>query len=249
MYLIKKVSEISGVSVRTLHHYDKIGLLSPRRIDNGYRYYNEEDLSLLQTILYYKYLGFSLAQVKEILDKTESDQLVHLRRQLTLMQAEKERLLTLINTLEKTIKSIERKMNMSTKEKFMGFTPQDNQKYKRAAIEKYGAAVIEQAGQKQRGKEQLVADGFNKIFFAFSDNLSNGLAATAKENIDLAAALHRHLCQYAFDCSTEVFSKIGFGYVQNDEFKQNIDKFGAGTAQYVCDAIQKYAAQSIAARD
>ncbi len=244
MYLIKKVSEISGVSVRTLHHYDQIGLLSPQREDNGYRYYSEEDLSLLQTILYYKYLGFSLAQVKELLFKREEDQLVHLKRQLALMQNEKNRLLTLIDTLQKTIKAKERKINMSTTEKFKGFTYQDNQKYKQAAIDKYGKAVIEQAIEKQKGKEQELTDGFNKIFFAFSDNMSNGLVATAKENIALAKALHQHLCQYAFDCSSKVFSQIGRGYVQNDEFKKNIDKFGAGTAQYVCDAIQQYVAET-----
>ena len=64
MYLIKQVSEISGVSVRTLHHYDEIGLLSPKKQENGYRYYSDEELSQLQTILYYKYLGFSLKEIK-----------------------------------------------------------------------------------------------------------------------------------------------------------------------------------------
>ena len=60
MFLIKKVSEISGVSVRTLHHYDELGLLSPKKHENGYRYYSEDDMSFLQMILFYKYLGFPL---------------------------------------------------------------------------------------------------------------------------------------------------------------------------------------------
>ena len=67
MYLIKQVSEISGVSVRTLHHYDEIGLLSPKKQENGYRYYSDEELSQLQTILYYKYLGFSLKEIKSLM--------------------------------------------------------------------------------------------------------------------------------------------------------------------------------------
>ena len=104
MYLIKKVSEISGVSVRTLHHYDEIRLLSPEKYKNGYRYYSEDDLSKLQAILFYKYLGFSLKQIKELLAEEESEILPHLRKQLTLMQNEKQRLLTLIDTLKKTIK-------------------------------------------------------------------------------------------------------------------------------------------------
>ena len=81
MYLIKKVSEISGVSVRTLHHYDEIGLLSPRKNENGYRYYSEDDMSLLQMILFYKYLGFTLKQIKELLQQDENALLTHLKKQ------------------------------------------------------------------------------------------------------------------------------------------------------------------------
>ena len=85
MYLIKQVSEISGVSVRTLHHYDEIGLLSPKKQENGYRYYSDEELSQLQTILYYKYLGFSLKEIKSLMTQNEDNLLSHLKHQLKLM--------------------------------------------------------------------------------------------------------------------------------------------------------------------
>ena len=240
MYLIKYVSEISGVSVRTLHHYDEIGLLSPQKKENGYRYYTEEDMTFLQMILFYKYLGFSLKTIKELLKKEDGEVLYHLKAQLKLMQKEKQKLLTLIETLEKTIESKERKVSMSTKEKFKGFSYQDNQKYKQAAIDLYGREVMEEAFQKQKGKEQELTNGFNRIFFAFSENKSNGLSTTAQENIQLAEELHKHLCRYAFDCPMDVFSSIAYGYVQNQEFKNNLDQFGDGTAQYVCDAVQQY---------
>ncbi len=236
MYLIKKVSEISGVSVRALHHYDKIGLLSPQKQKNGYRYYSEEDMSFLQMILFYKYLGFTLKKIKELLKQEDGEILNNLRIQLDLMQKEKQKLLTLIDTLEKTIASQERRVTMSTKEKFNGFTYRDNQKYKQAAMDMYGKEVIEKAIE----KEQELTDGFNEIFFAFSKNMSNGLKSISKKNIDLAEKLHKHLCKYSFDCKIDVFSSIGYGYVQNIEFKNNLDKFGDGTAQYVCDAIQQY---------
>lgn len=240
MYLIKEVSEMSGVSVRTLHHYDEIGLLSPQKKENGYRYYSEEDISFLQMILFYKYLGFPLKKIKLLLKEEDMEVLSHLRKQLDLMQHEKEKLLTLIETLEKTILSQERRITMSNQEKFTGFVYQDNDQYKEAAIDKYGKEVVEQAIEKQKGKEQELTDGFNQIFFAFADNMTQGLNPTAKENIALAEQLHKHLCTYSFDCSLEVFSSIGYGYVQNPEFKKNIDQFGEGTAQYVCDAIQQY---------
>ena len=145
MFLIKKVSEISGVSVRTLHHYDEIGLLSPKKNENGYKYYSEDDMSFLQMILFYKYLGFPLKQIKELLKQEDPEILYHLKKQLVLMQKEKQKLLTLIDTLEKTIESRERKFTMSTKEKFKGFTYQDNEKYKQKAIDLYGKEVIEEA--------------------------------------------------------------------------------------------------------
>ena len=145
MFLIKKVSEISGVSVRTLHHYDEIGLLSPKKNEKGYRYYSEDDMSFLQMILFYKYLGFPLKQIKELLKQEDPEILYHLKKQLVLMQKEKQKLLTLIDTLEKSIESRERKFTMSTKEKFKGFTYQDNEKYKQKAIDLYGKEVIEEA--------------------------------------------------------------------------------------------------------
>ncbi len=243
MYLIKKVSEISGVSVRTLHHYDDIGLLSPRKEKNGYRYYTDENMSTLQSILFYKYLGFSLKQIKYLLITGDDDLLIHFKNQLELMQKEKARLLTLIETLKKTIEANERRMNMSTEEKFKGFMFEDNNKYKEAAIEAYGREVIENSTLKQKGKEKEIADSFNNIFFAFADNMAKGLQATEKENLSLAKELHEHICKYAFDCSIDVFSKIGCVYVQNEEFKNNIDKFGAGTAKYVY-AIAKYVSES-----
>ena len=244
MYMIKKASEISGVSVRTLHHYDEIGLLSPQKSENGYRYYSEEDMAYLQTILFYRYLGFPLKQIKLLLEKKDVDRITHLKKQLILMQNEKEKLLTLIETLEKTIAHEERKHTMSIKEKFNGFTYQDNSKYKQAAIDLYGKEVVENAIERQKGKEQEITDGFNEIFFAFSDNMSKGMSAGSKDNIELAEKLHKHLCQYSFDCPTDVFSSIGFGYAQNADFKNNIDQFGDGTAQYVCDAIQKYVSEA-----
>lgn len=239
MYLIKRASEISGVSVRTLQYYDKIGLLRPMKQENGYRYYTEEDMSLLQMILYYKYLGFNLKDISTMINQNKSEILGNFKKQLLLMNEEKERLLTLIDTLEKTIESMEREMDMKVEDKFKGFKYEDSLRYKGEAIEKYGE-VVEESYKRQRGREEEIAGIFNDIFLGFAGNASRGIDAINDENIKLAERLHKHIIDVAFDCSLEVFSKIGYGYVCDDEFKKNIDKFGKGTAQYVCDAIQEY---------
>ena len=244
MYMIKKASEISGISVRMLHHYDEIGLLSPQKSDNGYRYYTEEDMAYLQTILSYRYLGFPLKQIKALLEKDDTKLLTHLKKQLILMQNEKEKLLTLIETLQKTIKYEERKITMSAKEKFRGFVYQDNKKYEKIAVDKYGKDVVEKSMEKKKGKEKESTEKLNQIFTSFAENMVKGLKATSKENVDLSTILHEYICQYSFDCSIEAFSGIGYGYKENQEFKTNIDKFGIGTAEYVCDSIQKYVSEA-----
>jgi len=214
MYHIKEAAQLSGVSVKTLHHYDKIGLLVPLKSENGYRTYSQEDLERLQVILYYKYLGFSLEKIAELLKEERTDLLPHLTRQLDYLTQEREHLDTLISTLQKTIQEQKGEREMSIQEKFAGFNYQDHQKYHHEAVE--------------------------KVFQALSQNLQAGLPATATENQEQAAKLLQAIRTYGFDCSVEVFGYIGKGYVYNPEFKENIDKFGPGTAQYTSDVIAHY---------
>ena len=166
-----------------------------------------------------------------------------LKRQLNLMQKEKEKLLTLMETLQKTIDYEERKSTMSTKEKFRGFVYQDNQKYEEMAIDKYGKGVIEKSMENLKGKEVEFTEELNRIFTSFAENMAKGVKATSKESVELAKSLHEHICQYSFNCSIEAFSGIGYGYKENPDFKGNIDRFGIGTAEYACDSIQKYVSE------
>lgn len=240
MYHIKEAAQLSGVSVKTLHHYDKIGLLVPLKSENGYRSYSQEDLERLQVIPYYKYLGFSLEKIAELLKEEKSDLLPHLTRQLDYLTRERERLDTLISTLQKTIQDQKGEINMTLQEKFTGFSYQDNQKYHQEAVEKYGQEVMDQALERQKGHEDEATAAFNQVFRALSQNLQAGLPAKATENQEQAAKLLQAIRTYGFDCSVDVFGHIGKGYVYNPEFKENIDKFGLGTAQYTSDAIAAY---------
>ena len=240
MYHIKEAAELSGVSVKTLHYYDKIGLLVPVKSENGYRTYSQEDLERLQVILYYKYLGFSLDQIAELLAEETSNLLPHLTRQLDYLTQERQRLDTLISTLQKTIQEQKGERNMTIEEKFTGFSYQDTQKYHQEAVEKYGQEVMDQALERQKGREDEATRTFNQVFQVFAKNLQAGLPVTEFENQEAAAKLLDAIRTYGFDCSIEVFGHIGKGYVYNPEFKGNIDKFGAGTAQYTSDVIASY---------
>lgn len=151
MYQIKEAAQLSGISVKTLHHYDKIGLLIPQKSANGYRIYSESDLERLQIILFYKYVGFSLKEIAELLSQQEQELLPHLNKQLQFLQQERKHLDTLISTLQKTIQAQKGERKMTTQEKFVGFTYQDHQNYRDQAVEKYGQAVIDEAASRSRG--------------------------------------------------------------------------------------------------
>lgn len=244
MYLVQEAAKMSGVSVRTLHYYDHIGLLSPDKKENNYRLYSEEDLDRLQQILFYKYLGFPLKAIKDLMSHSQDQRLIQLKEQLDLLTQEEKKIHTLIQTLEKRIQSEERGTTMSNQDKFKGFRPEDAIPYREEAVSRYGEACILASEAKQKGQEADVAELFNQIFFQFSDHKKTGFLSQDPNNHDLAEKLHQLICTYGFDCQLDVFEKIGLGYVTDPRFKSNLDKFGDGLAQYVSEAISSYVANN-----
>ncbi len=212
----------------------------PLKSENGYRTYSQEDLERLQVILYYKYLVFSLEKIAELLKEEKTDLLPHLARQLDYLTRERQHLDTLISTLQKTIQDQKGERKMTIEEKFTGFSYQDTKKYHQEVVDKYGQEVMDQALERQKGREEEATRAFNRVFQVLAKNFQAGLPVTASENQEEAAKLLDAIRTYGFDCSIEVFGHIGKGYAYNPEFKENIDKFGAGTAQYTSDVIAFY---------
>lgn len=239
-YQVQEVAKISGVSVRTLHYYDEVGLLCPEKSENGYRLYEEEELNKLQMILYYKFLGFSLKNIKELMMSNPSNRLTKMKEQLSLLKKEEKKLRKLVKTLEKTIAEEEGGKKMKVAEKFEGFTLKELKTYRAEATLKYGEAVIQASEEKQMGKEERMIYEFNQVFSSFADNKRKEISASSNESKDLAKRLHEMIRTYGFDCTKEVFRSIGKGYVADKRFKENIDRFGEGVAQYIFDAIESY---------
>lgn len=236
---INEVAKVSEVSSRTLHYYDEIGLLKPTKLENGYRVYTENDLDKLQQILFYKFLGFKLSKISEILNN-KSNKLEILEEQRQLILKEKSRYEQILNTIENTIKSHKGERNMSIEEKFSGFKLEDVKKYEQSAKEKYGEEVIEEAKNRQKGKEDIVNEKFNSVFRELAEYKRLGLELSDDKVQEQVDRLYSHLREYGFDCTIEVFSYIGKGYSTNPEFKNNIDRFGEGVAEYISKAIEYY---------
>ena len=236
---INEVAKLTGVSARTLQYYDEIGLLVPEKLNNGYRDYSDENLDKLQKILFYRFLKFKLNEIKELLDG-DIDSLKILEQQRELILKEKEKFEIILHNIEKTIKTYKGEQKMTIEEKFNGFKKEDLNKYEDEAIEKYGKSTIEESKKRQSGKEDIVAEKFNSVFRSMAEYRKNNINIEEKEVQLKVEELYNYMNKYAFDCSVEVFSYIGKGYYQNPEFKNNIDKFGEGVAEYTSKAIDAY---------
>ncbi|MBK8506692.1 MAG: MerR family transcriptional regulator [Saprospiraceae bacterium] len=146
-YTVKKLAQMSGVSVRTLHHYDKIGLLHPlMRTEARYRFYGEEELLKLQQILFYKELDFSLDAIKVILDDPSFEIINALKQQRSCLSQKKQRLEKLVKTIDKTIDHIkEQKIMLTLEELYEGINPEIATKYRIEIQEKYGSDIIQKS--------------------------------------------------------------------------------------------------------
>jgi len=138
-YTAKELSKIAGVSVRTLHYYDKIGLLKPAiRTEAKYRLYGEQQLLKLQQILFYKELGFPLKEIIEILDAPDFDVLNALKNHKVALISKQERISVMLNTIDKTMLNLKGKKMITNDELYEGFTVTEKEKIREEAIEKFG---------------------------------------------------------------------------------------------------------------
>ena len=245
---INEVVKLTGVSARTLQYYDEIGLLIPQKLDNGYRDYTEENLEKLQKILFYRFLKFKLNDIKELLEG-DFDNLKILEQQRELILREKEKFEVILHNIEKTISNYKGEQTMTIEEKFNGFKKEDLNKYENQAVEKYGKDTIEESKKRQSGREEKVAEEFNEVFRSMAKFKDENVDVAEKEVQSKVEDLYNNMNEYAFDCSIEVFSYIGKGYVHNPEFKKNIDKFGEGVAEYTSKAIEKYCSDRLNKKD
>lgn len=157
-YSAKGLSKIAGVSVRTLHHYDEIGLLKPAiRTEAKYRLYGEDELLKLQQILFFKELDFPLKEIIDILDNPDFDVMKALKSHQQALISRQERISIMLNTIEKTVSNLKGKKMITDKELYEGFSKENVTKIRNEAIENYGLEKVETSENylKKLSKEQL----------------------------------------------------------------------------------------------
>ncbi|AUW97243.1 MerR family transcriptional regulator [Streptococcus pluranimalium] len=245
MYLIKEAAQISGVTIRTLHHYDQIGLLKADKSENGYRYYTNEDIEKIKIIRYYRFLGFSLEKIRKIMNEKDFDSIKVLQSQLEMLADEKNKILVLMENIQRTIDAKKLRLENRASNKFDGFTLLDNIEYQSKALEQFGKEVMIETSKRQKGIELEVNEYFNDIFIKFAQAMDREIRPKEKEVQNTCLELYDTLNKYAFDCTLEVFGIIGNTYYNNLEFRKNIDKFGDGLAEYISKSIAKFVTNNI----
>ena len=237
---IKEFAELTGVSVRTLHYYDEIGLLKPSFVDeqNGYRFYNEASLERMQEILFYREMDFSLRSIGELLASPTYDKRKALAEQKRLLILKKARLERLIIALEEAEKGV---ITMNAFDNTEYETAR--QQYEDEAKQRWGTTDAYKESQTKtadysKDKWNGVLAGMNGIFAEFANCKNCGESAADKTAQQLVKKLQDYITANFYHCTDEILAGLGQMYVCDERFKNNIDSNGEGTAEFVSEAIK-----------
>lgn len=235
---IKEFADFTGVSVRTLHYYDEIGLLTPAVVDRytGYRFYDENSLLRMQEILFYRELDFSLKSIGEILSSPNYDKRKALKEQKQLLILKKERLERLISAIDSAVKG---------ENVMKAFDNSEFEKYKAEAKEKWDStdAYKEHAERTKNYSKQKwndLAEGMDHIMAEFALCMRKDESPDSTEAQSLVKMLQNHITKNYYLCTNEILAGLGQMYVADERFKNNIDKHADGTAAFICEAITVY---------
>jgi DNA-binding transcriptional MerR regulator len=247
-YTVHQVAHMAQVSVRTLHHYDQIGLLRPRkRTESNYRLYEEDDLLQLQQILFYRELEFPLEQIGRILADPSFDRVEALRNHRIRLEKEAERILTLLQTVDRTILRLtEKNIMLTDDELYDGLGKEKGERYEREAMEMYDPKVVAETNRKIR---QMSKEEWNAVKRE-GDEVSKLLASLMDQDpasaaVQAAIARHYAWIEIFFHASAAVYRGLGDGYAGNDDFRATYDKYRAGLADFMQKAMHIYADRNL----
>ncbi len=242
-YSVKKLSQMAGISVRTLHHYDKIGLLKPAfRSDKGYRYYQRKQLLALQQILFFKELGFPLEKIRAVLEDPEFDLLKALYYHRKQLQLNQKRLGLLLKTVDKTILELKNKKEMmDDKDIYEGFSKEQKEAIRMEVAHRWGKDELEATEDRIRalGKEgwqdhKKKGEEINHLLADLID------LEPESPQVQQAIALHHRYMNLFYEVTVERYRGLAQMYVSDDRFKAYYEKYKEGLAEFIKAAILIY---------
>lgn len=242
-YSVKQLAKLAGVSVRTLHYYDEIGLLRPQRNpSNGYRAYDPPGLLRLQQILFLRELGLSLQKIQAYLDKPDFDLLTALEQHREALNERKAHLEQLVQTVERTIQYLKGNIYMDNKALFTGFTEEEERRYTEEARQTYGdskefkESVTRWGSYTKEDKKRIMEEGgavYTEILAAMPFGPESPQAQAGVKR------WHQHL-RYFYEPSTEILLGLGDLYNENPDFGAIFKRMHPELAEFMRQAIQHY---------
>ena len=242
-FTVGQVADLAGVSVRTLHHYDTVGLVVPSsRSASGYRLYRGADLERLQQVLVWRRLGFALEQVADLLDASGLDRREALVRQRDLLDERLEQLTAVRALVERTLRTIDEGTTMGETDMFDGLVEWNERTHGAEVRERWGGtdAYAESsrrtAGYSAADWAAMQAEA-EEVEQAFAALLDAGVPAEDPRAMDAAEAHRAHLDRWFYPCSHEMHAGLADMYVADERFAAHYERRRAGLAGYVRDAV------------
>lgn len=242
-YTINQLAKLAGVSVRTLHHYDAIGLLKPAHLlKNGYRQYEEPELLQLQQILFFRELEFPLDDIKRMMASPTYNAIAALREHKAMLKLKQKRFEHLIKSIDQTIKTMTNQEQIKVDELYDPWKDDDVKQYQAEVKDRWGNTDAYKQSQERIRKltkaqmDQLKADG-KKQMQALADAMPKGIS-----HPDVQALIKQSHAgvNFFYDCSLEMFRNLGKMYVEDPRFTATYDAYAPGLAQFVHEAIDYY---------
>lgn len=248
-YTIKELAELAGTSTRTLRFYEEKGLLSPKRAGTGeYRIYREKEVDILQQILFFREMGFSLAQIEKALKEKNFDRIQAMEEQLQSLETEKQRLDRLIVTIRKTIQKEKGEIQMSDREKFEGLKKEmiaeNEKKYGKEIREKYGEVTVEESNRKMLNLSKEEYDRMQKL----AKQINEKLVKAVREGVDYRseagkeiALLHKEWLGFSWPSySVEAHHGLVQMYTADERFTAYYDAEQPGCAEFLKRAVEEH---------
>jgi len=242
MFTVKQLSKLAGITPRTLHYYDEIGLLKPSQVgDNGYRYYGEEALLRLQQILLYRELDMPLEAIKEIMGRYDFDVLHALESHKAELRNRIGRMERLITTVDLTIINLKGKNQMSTTQLFEPFSDEQQAEYEKAAMQRYDPETVKTSNKKWKSysaaEKQRIADEGNAIYAEILAAIPKGPASSEAQ---AGVERWRQYMAYFWTPNEEALLGLADLYNNDPRFKANFDKIDPRLAEFMRETVKVY---------
>lgn len=253
-FTIRQVARLAGVSVRMLHHYDRIGLLTPGRAANGYRLYGTEALLRLQQILLHRELGIPLAEIGAIIDASGFDRITALMGQREKLAAEAQRFARLVETIDRTIAALKGELEMDEKELYGGISPDNQAEYEAWLVDRYGGDMPQRIAESRKAYAQMAAEQqqaamreLADVESALAEAMQRGIPADVRV-LDPLLARHRAWVglMWGRACPPEAFAGLADLHLAHPDFVARYEAIAPGFSDYHAAAMKAYAARAAA---